>query len=156
MLRLVPFTIKPGRLPRPMQRISPWAHTPRVPSHTARTPLMRRLAFGGVTSPAAGAVETRWWAGEGASSTGEARGGPTACRTGGMMGTGPVVCRVVVASSHDVAVVAGALLGVREDAVGFAYAHKALGCVGIAGVMVRVVGFGEGVERSGRKGYGQL
>lgn len=57
--------------------------------------------------------------------------------------------RVVVAASHDIAVVAGTLFGMREDAVGFAYAHEALGCVGIARVVVWVVGFGEGVEGSG-------
>jgi len=49
-----------------------------------------------------------------------------------------------VRAAEDVAVVAGALFGVAEDGVGFGDAHEAPGGVRVRGVVVGVVGFGEG------------
>lgn len=46
--------------------------------------------------------------------------------------------------AEDVAVVAGALLAMGEDGIRFGYAHEAPGCVRVGGVMVGVVGLGEG------------
>ena len=51
--------------------------------------------------------------------------------------------------AEEVAVVAGALFGGAEDCVGFTYFDEAFGGVGVGGVEVGMVGFGEFVELSG-------
>lgn len=50
--------------------------------------------------------------------------------------------------AQSVPVVRGAFRGDREDRVGFADAHEAARGVRVGGVVVGVVGFGEGVEGS--------
>jgi hypothetical protein len=56
----------------------------------------------------------------------------------------------VVRGAEEVAVVAGALFGAAEGGVSFADLYEAVGGVGVVGVEVGVVGFGEFVELSVR------
>lgn len=114
-------------------------------------------ALVGVGAPAAAAVEAGGRAAELRLAAGEARGGAATRGAGGVVGaaaggvSGSVAVAVLVVAD-DVAVVGGALGGGSEDGVGVSDGVELCRGRGVIGVVVGVVGLGEGVKGSGERG----
>ena len=138
-------------LPRPHPRLSPTTST-NTTSRTTTALLVCGAALRPLRAPPTRAEEAGRGPSEGGSSAAQAAGGTAAggarAMVGSLVRSVLLVMVVVVVARHDVSVVVGALVGVAEHGVGFAYAHEAAAGVGVIGVVVWVMGFGKLIKGS--------